>query len=144
MVMLVDHNDWLFHFLINAQLAMRTAMTIGLSEESTRQMSPYDSYQNRLRLTWQSVSQLYASSSCESSDLLFSETTLMIIEKCRGNLDNPGIALSVQRNSGHFLQTLCPLPKVFCQFRFVVSPRKLRVARWQVSSSPLSLHQQHQ
>jgi len=43
-------------------LAMRTAMAIGLSEESTRQMSPYDSYQNRLRLTWQSVSQLYASS----------------------------------------------------------------------------------
>lgn len=43
-------------------LAMRTAMTIGLSEESTRQMSPYDGYQNRLRLTWQSVSQLYASS----------------------------------------------------------------------------------
>ncbi|OJA10537.1 hypothetical protein AZE42_01715 [Rhizopogon vesiculosus] len=43
-------------------LAMRTAMAIGLSEESTRQMSPYDSYQNRLRLTWQSASQLYASS----------------------------------------------------------------------------------
>ncbi|KAG2747717.1 hypothetical protein P692DRAFT_20857837 [Suillus brevipes Sb2] len=43
-------------------LAMRTAMAIGLSEESTRQMSPYDSYQNRLRLTWQSVSQLYTTS----------------------------------------------------------------------------------
>ncbi|KAG2072230.1 hypothetical protein BDR04DRAFT_1013817 [Suillus decipiens] len=51
-------------------LAMRTAMAIGLSEESTRQMSPYDSYQNRLRLTWQSVSQLYASSACEFSCLL--------------------------------------------------------------------------
>ncbi|KAG1870521.1 hypothetical protein C8R48DRAFT_596827 [Suillus tomentosus] len=51
-------------------LAMRTAMAIGLSEESTRQMSPYDSYQNRLRLTWQSVSQLYASSACEFSGLL--------------------------------------------------------------------------
>ncbi|KAG1812571.1 uncharacterized protein BJ212DRAFT_1448164 [Suillus subaureus] len=51
-------------------LAMRTAMAIGLSEESTRQMSPYDSYQNRLRLTWQSVSQLYASSACEFSGSL--------------------------------------------------------------------------
>jgi hypothetical protein len=42
-------------------------MAIGLSEESTRQMSPYDSYQNRLRLTWQSVSQLYTTSTCEFS-----------------------------------------------------------------------------
>lgn len=45
-------------------------MAIGLSEESTRQMSPYDSYQNRLRLTWQSVSQLYTTSTCEFSYLL--------------------------------------------------------------------------
>jgi len=59
-------------------------MAIGLSEESTRQMSPYDSYQNRLRLTWQSVSQLYASSACKSSYLLCLKPTL-IIEKCRRN-----------------------------------------------------------
>ncbi|KAL4080171.1 hypothetical protein V8B97DRAFT_1864476 [Scleroderma yunnanense] len=46
-----------------SDLAMRTAMAIGLSEQSL-QLSPYDSYQNKLRLTWTSVNQmqLYASS----------------------------------------------------------------------------------
>ncbi|KAI6157392.1 hypothetical protein BKA82DRAFT_950511 [Pisolithus tinctorius] len=45
-------------------LAMRTAMAIGLSEQSL-QLSPYDPYQNRVRITWTSVNQmqLYASSS---------------------------------------------------------------------------------
>ncbi|KAH7888310.1 hypothetical protein F5I97DRAFT_1924821 [Phlebopus sp. FC_14] len=44
-------------------LAMRTAMAIGLSEESSVQLSPYDAYQNRLRITWSSLTQLqlYAS-----------------------------------------------------------------------------------
>lgn len=44
-------------------LAMRTAMAIGLSEQSL-QLSPYDPYQNRVRITWTSVNQmqLYASS----------------------------------------------------------------------------------
>ena len=51
------------------QLAMQTAMAIGLSEESSLQLSPYDSYQNRLRITWSSLSQLrlYASSSLSMS-----------------------------------------------------------------------------
>lgn len=71
MVMSVDLQRLVIRVLRNIQLAMRTAMAIGLSEESTRQMSPYDSDQNRLRLTWQSVSQLFASSACESTDLLF-------------------------------------------------------------------------
>ncbi|KIJ19129.1 hypothetical protein PAXINDRAFT_166981 [Paxillus involutus ATCC 200175] len=45
-------------------LAMRTAMAIGLSEQSSFQLSPYDPYQNRLRVTWSSLThlQLYASS----------------------------------------------------------------------------------
>ncbi|KAI9572349.1 hypothetical protein HD554DRAFT_2069197 [Boletus coccyginus] len=47
-----------------SDLAMQTAMAIGLSEESSLQLSPYDAYQNRLRITWSSLSQLrlYASS----------------------------------------------------------------------------------
>jgi len=47
-----------------SDLAMQTAMAIGLSEESSLQLSPYDPYQNRLRITWSSLSQLqlYASS----------------------------------------------------------------------------------
>lgn len=46
------------------QLAMQTATAIGLSEESSLQLSPYDPYQNRLRITWSSLNQLrvYASS----------------------------------------------------------------------------------
>ncbi|KAF8124920.1 hypothetical protein EV363DRAFT_693043 [Boletus edulis] len=48
-----------------SDLATQTAMAIGLSEESSLQLSPYDPYQNRLRITWSSLSQLrlYASSS---------------------------------------------------------------------------------
>ncbi|KAG8213557.1 hypothetical protein J3R82DRAFT_10210 [Butyriboletus roseoflavus] len=47
-----------------SDLAMQTAMAIGLSEESSLQLSPYDPYQNRLRIIWSSLSQLrlYASS----------------------------------------------------------------------------------
>ncbi|KAG6378336.1 hypothetical protein JVT61DRAFT_14060 [Boletus reticuloceps] len=47
-----------------SDLATQTAMAIGLSEESSLQLSPYDPYQNRLRITWSSLSQLrlYASS----------------------------------------------------------------------------------
>ncbi|KAF9219602.1 hypothetical protein BS17DRAFT_385005 [Gyrodon lividus] len=47
-----------------SDLAMRTAMAIGLSEDSSLQLSPYDPYQNRLRVTWSSLThlQLYASS----------------------------------------------------------------------------------
>ncbi|KAG9316193.1 hypothetical protein JVU11DRAFT_2218 [Chiua virens] len=48
-----------------SDLATQTAMAIGLSEESSLQLSPYDPYQNRLRMTWSSLNQLrlYASSS---------------------------------------------------------------------------------
>lgn len=44
-------------------LAMRTAMAIGLSEQPL-QFSPYDPYQNSVRITWTSLNQmqLYASS----------------------------------------------------------------------------------
>ncbi|KAN0090709.1 hypothetical protein V8E55_004275 [Tylopilus felleus] len=47
-----------------SDLAMQTAMAIGLSEESCLQLSPYDPHHNRLRITWSSLSQLrlYASS----------------------------------------------------------------------------------
>ncbi|KIJ67489.1 hypothetical protein HYDPIDRAFT_25938 [Hydnomerulius pinastri MD-312] len=47
-----------------SDLATRTAIAIGLSEESLLQLSPYDPYQNRLRVTWSSLTQLqlYASS----------------------------------------------------------------------------------
>ncbi|KAH0827328.1 hypothetical protein J3R83DRAFT_3954 [Lanmaoa asiatica] len=55
------HGTLLVH---TALLAMQTAMAIGLSEESSLQLSPYDPYQNRLRITWSSLGQLrlYASS----------------------------------------------------------------------------------
>ncbi|KAF9231397.1 hypothetical protein BU15DRAFT_82449 [Melanogaster broomeanus] len=47
-----------------SDLAMRTAMAIGLSEASSLQLSSYDPYQSRLRITWSSLTQLelYASS----------------------------------------------------------------------------------